>query len=200
MASAPAERAAWNGAITAHLETGFALLGGMVVGFCWPHKGEFDARSLVDRLRRQGARVVLPAVVRKREPLEFREWWPGSPMKAGVLGIPIPDGTPVLVPDAVLVPPVGFSAQGWRLGYGGGYFDRTLAALAPQPLKICVAFELSRMPTIYPQLHDIIMDFIVTEEGIHAVEKEGMRLVDAAACARREAQLVAERNLPRRQA
>jgi 5,10-methenyltetrahydrofolate synthetase len=196
LAAAPAESAEWNHAIKANLEQGFPSLCRMVVGYCWPYKGEFDARSLIRKLRSQGARVALPAVVAKGQPLQFREWWPGAAMKPGVLGLPVPDGTPVLVPDAALIPCVGFSEEGGRLGYGGGYFDRTLAALSPQPLKIGVAFEGSRMPTIYPQSYDIIMDFIVTEVGIHAVEKSGMRLVDAAECARREALIVAERGLP----
>jgi len=200
LAAPPAARAEWNHAIDAYLERGFPSLRRMVVGYCWPYKGEFDARSLIRKLHSLGARVALPSVVAKRQPLQFREWLPGAAMKPGVLGIPVPDATPVLVPDAALIPCVGFSDQGGRLGYGGGYFDRTLAALSPQPLKIGVAFEGSRMPTIYPQPYDIIMDFIVTEVGIHAVEKSGMRLVDAAECARREALIAAERGLPLAQA
>jgi 5,10-methenyltetrahydrofolate synthetase len=198
-ASTPAERSAWNDAILAHLRAGFPALQGLVLGFCWPYKGEVDPRPLVLGLRERGCRAVLPAVLGKGLPLEFREWWPGAPMRAGALGIPFPDGTPVLVPDAVLVPPVGFSDQGWRLGYGGGYFDRTLAALSPQPLKICVAHELSRVPTIHPQPHDVPMDFVVTEAGIHAVGDGAMARVDAAEAARRAALIVSERGLPRRQ-
>jgi 5,10-methenyltetrahydrofolate synthetase len=200
LSSPAAARAAWSRAITGHLEGGFPSLNRLVVGFCWPFKAEFDARALVRGLRDRGARAALPAVVAKGQPLQFREWWPGAAMKPAVLGIPVPDGTPVLVPDAVLIPPVGFSDQGWRLGYGGGYFDTTLAALSPQPLKIGVAYELSRIPTIHPQPHDIAMDFVVTEAGIHAVEEGGMRRVDAAECARREALILTERGLPRRQA
>lgn len=198
-ASTPAERAAWNDAITAWLETGFPLLRGLVVGFCWPYKGEVDPRPLIHPLREHGTRVVLPAVIAKGQPLEFREWWPGAPMKAGSLGIPMPEGTPVLLPDAVLVPAVGFSEQGWRLGYGGGYFDRTLATLVPQPLKICLAHELSRIPTIHAQPHDIPMDFVVTEAGIHAVGSGAMCRIDAAVCAQQAAQIAASRGLPRRQ-
>ena len=193
MACSPAERATWNEAILRFIATGFPVLRELVVGFCWPYKGEVDPRPLIHQLRAQGAHVVLPAVVAKHQPLEFREWWPGAPMKAGALGIPMPEGTPVLAPDAVLVPPVGFSEQGWRLGYGGGYFDRTLAAMAPQPLKICVAHELSRIPTIHPQPHDIPMDFVVTEAGIHAVGDDGMRRINAAACAQLAAGIVARR-------
>ncbi|MBX3751458.1 MAG: 5-formyltetrahydrofolate cyclo-ligase [Opitutaceae bacterium] len=198
-ASTPAERSAWNRALNAHLAAGFPALGGLVVGFCWPYKGEPDPRPWIRRLRQAGARVVLPAVVAKGQPLEFREWWPQAPMAAGALGIPMPVGTPVLVPDAVLVPPVGFDAGGWRLGYGGGYFDRTLETLTPHPVKICLAYELARIPTIHPQPHDIPMDFVVTEAGLHAVEPGGLQPIDAAACDRRVRDLLAARQLPRRQ-
>jgi 5,10-methenyltetrahydrofolate synthetase len=198
-ACTPAERAVWDAAINRFLETGFPSLRGMVVGFCWPYKGEVNPRPLIEKLRTRGSRVALPAVVAKGQPLEFREWWPGAPMKAGALGIPMPEGTPVLLPDAVLVPTVGFCDRGWRLGYGGGYFDRTLAVLSPQPLKICVAHELSRIPTIHPQPHDIPMDFVVTEGGIHAVENGEMRRVDAAACAQRTVLIASARGRPHRQ-
>lgn len=98
-------------------------------------------------------------------------------MTKGVFDLPVPDGTEVVRPEALLIPPVGFDAQGYRLGYGGGYFDRTLAAMVPQPLKIGVAFELSRIPTIYPQPHDVPMDFIVTEAGVHHASKHGLEHV-----------------------
>jgi 5-formyltetrahydrofolate cyclo-ligase len=120
-------------------------------------------------MRSPGSRSALPVVVEKKKPLEFREWWPGAPTTPGVFDLPIPQGTEIMRPHALLVPPVGFDAQGYRLGYGGGYFDRTLAALAPQPLKIAVAFEVSRIPTIHPQPYDIPMDFVVTENGIAQV-------------------------------
>lgn len=199
MASTPVERSAWNRALNGHLAAGFPALAGLVVGFCWPYKGEPDPRLSIRRLRQAGSRVALPAVVAKGQPLEFREWWPQAPMAAGALGIPMPVGTPVLVPDAVFVPPVGFDAGGWRLGYGGGYFDRTLAALAPHPITICVAYELARIPTIFPQAHDIPMDFVVTEAGIHAVESGALLPLDPTACDRRVRALIAARQLPRQQ-
>lgn len=198
-ASTPAERSSWNQAINEHLTAGFPALTGLVVGFCWPYKGEPDPRPFIQQLRQAGSQVVLPAVVAKGQPLEFREWWHGAPMAAGALGIPMPVGTPVLTPDAVLVPPVGFDAGGWRLGYGGGYFDRTLEALAPHPVAICVAFEIARIPTIYPQPHDIPMDFVVTEAGIHAPTAGPLGAVDPTACDRRVRDLLAARHLPRRQ-
>ncbi len=192
-ACSPTERATWNEAILHFLTTGFPFLHELVLGFCWPYKGEVDPRPLIHQLRKQGTRVVLPAVVAKHQPLEFREWWPRAPMKAGALGIPVPEGTPVLAPDAVLIPPVGFSESGCRLGYGGGYFDRTLAAMVPQPLKICIAHEFARIPTIHPQPYDIPMDFVVTEAGIHAVANGGMARINAAACAQLAAGIVAHR-------
>jgi 5-formyltetrahydrofolate cyclo-ligase len=199
LASPAAQRAAWNDAIARLIGQGFPCLGKLVVGFCWPYRGEFDARPLARTLRERGARVALPAVIGKAEPLEFREWWPEAPMKDGVLGIPVPEGTPVLVPDAVLVPPVGFSDDGWRLGYGGGYFDRTLALIEPQPLKIVVAYELCRIPTIFPQAHDIPMDFVATEAGIHAVGSGPMARITPAEAEVRSGRIVGERGLPRPQ-
>lgn len=195
----PATRAGWCQAINDFLRQGFSPLRGLVVGFCWPYQGEADVRPGIQQWREQGSRIVLPAVVGRERPLEFREWWPGAPMQSGALGIPAPEGTPVLAPDAVLVPPVGFSEEGFRLGYGGGYFDRTLAALSPTPVTIGVAFELSRMSTIFPQPHDRPMDFIVTEAGIHAVVAARLRRIDAAACAAQVAAIIAARGLPRRQ-
>jgi 5,10-methenyltetrahydrofolate synthetase len=156
--------------ITRLLNAAFDVLAGSCIGFCWPFKGEPDPRFFVHAMRKRGSRSALPVVVAKKQPLEFREWWPGAPTTPGVFGLPIPQGTEVLRPRALLVPPVGFDARGYRLGYGGAFFDITLAAMAPQPLKIGVAFEVSRMPTIYPQAYDIPMDFIVTEAGIAQVQ------------------------------
>jgi 5-formyltetrahydrofolate cyclo-ligase len=172
-----AQRRQWNETITRLLVDSFPLLYKMSVGFYWPYQGEFDARFAIRELRERSARAALPVVVQKNAPLQFRAWWPGARMTTGVFDLPIPDGTEVILPEALLIPPVGFDPQGYRLGYGAGYFDRTLAAMAPQPLKIGVAFELSRMPTIHPQPYDVPMDFVVTEAGVHNVSKEGLDLV-----------------------
>jgi len=179
IAVSPAQRRERGQQITQNLASRFAALQGMVVGAYWPFRGEFDPRFLLRQLRQNGARVALPVVLRRHAPLQFREWWPGAPMVRAALGLPMPDGTARLTPQALLIPPVGFDEHGYRLGYGGGYFDRTLAALHPAPLKIGVAFELSRMPTIRPQPHDIAMDFIVTEAGVYRVGPTGITLVDS---------------------
>ena len=96
---------------------------------------------------------------------------------------------------ALLIPPVGFDARGYRLGYGGGYFDRTLAAMTPQPLKIGVAFELSRMETIHPQPYDIALDFIVTERCVYCNTPAGLEEAgDAERVARLATTLLASRH------
>ena len=165
--------------IAALLLEGFPALRGRAIGFYWPMKGEFDPRVAVLKLREAGSVTALPVVVRKAAPLEFREWWPGVETVPGVFDLPVPQ-SPAVTPDALLMPPVGFDERGYRLGYGGGYFDRTLAARSPQPLKIGVARELSRIPTIHPQAHDIAMDFVITPAGIHHSTPDGLRRVSPA--------------------
>ncbi|WP_018411918.1 5-formyltetrahydrofolate cyclo-ligase [Methyloversatilis thermotolerans] len=184
-----------NAEITGYLQAGFPLLRQMTTGFCWPFRGEFDARHLLRELRMHGARSALPEVVARDAPLVFREWWPGVATRAGVFGLPVPEDGSVVQPHALLIPMVGFDARGYRLGYGGGYFDRTLAACAAPPLKIGVAFELNRIPSIHPQPHDIPMDYIVTEAGIFEVADDGLRELDVEHCAQRAHALVVSRIL-----
>lgn len=140
--------------------------GERLVGFYWPFKREYDPRPVVRALHAQGVRLALPVVVAKAQPLVFRPWQPGVPMVLGVWNIPFPtEGDPVL-PDTLLVPLLGFDRRGYRLGYGGGYYDRTVAAMSRKPLLVGVGFELNRLSTIHPQPHDIRMDVIVTERGV----------------------------------
>ncbi len=198
LAAPAADHARWSAAIEASLEAAFAGLAGGVVGVCWPFQAEFDARGFVQGLARRGARLALPVVVGKGQPLEFHEWWPGVAMAEGAYGVPVPQGTPRLEPDALLIPAVGVGPAGDRLGYGGGFFDRTLAASAPRPVAIAVAFELSRLATSEPQPHDVLMDFVVTEAGIEANTPAGLVRASPAEAARRYAELAARRGLPRR--
>lgn len=86
-------------------------------------------------------------------------------MRPDRFGIPQPVEQVTLDTDLLLVPVNGFDAKGYRIGYGGGYFDRTLASLSPQPLTVGVGFELSRLESIEPQAHDRPLDWIVTEAG-----------------------------------
>jgi 5-formyltetrahydrofolate cyclo-ligase len=148
------------------VERHFPELAEILLGFYWPFRGEIGCHPLVRRLVERGARAALPVVVEKGQPLEFWAWRPGAPLRRGVWDIPIPAERHVVRPSALLVPLVGFDAQGYRLGYGGGYYDRTLAAMAPKPLTIGIGYELGRLPTICPQPHDVPMDAIVTEAGL----------------------------------
>lgn len=192
-----AQRRRWNERITALLEGGFPNLAGRVVALCWPYKGEFDARFAVRHWREQGATAALPEVVAKGQPLRFREWWPGAPTTPGVYDIPVPTGTKIVTPNVAVVPMNGFDERGYRLGYGGAYFDRTLAALAPRPLAIGVSFELARLESIFPQPHDIPMDFVVTEAGIYRGGGKPLALLDAAACAVQVQSLLEQRQARR---
>ena len=163
-----AQRREWSAAISACVQSCFPLLAEMTIGFCWPYQGEFDARFAIRYFRERGATAALPAVVDKASPLQFRKWWPGAPMTRGVYDIPVPDGTGLVVPDAAIVPMNGFDERAYRLGYGGGYFDRTLASIARMPRVIAVAYEFMFIETIYPQPHDIPVDYVVTEHGVYA--------------------------------
>lgn len=186
---------AWNAAMTEALVTGFPLLKNLIVSFYWPFNGEFDPRFAIRRFREGGAVAALPVVVEKRTPLQFREWWPGVATRKGVFDLPVPEGTRVVLPQALLIPPVGFDSRGYRLGYGGGYFDRTLAAMTPQPLKIGVAFELSRLDTIHPQSHDIPLDFFVTERCIYRNTPAGLEAIgDSRQVAEQAAALLLDRH------
>lgn len=133
-----------------------------IIGFYWPIKGEFDLRKPVEDFLEQGWKAALPVVVKAGTPLEFRLWRPEMKLVPGVWNIPIPRERRVVTPTVLLIPLVGFDAKNYRLGYGGGYYDRTLASLDNRPLTIGVGLESSRLETIYPQWHDITMDSIVT--------------------------------------
>jgi 5,10-methenyltetrahydrofolate synthetase len=134
-----------------------------ILGVYWPFRAEFDPRGLIDWAVAEGRDVALPVVVDKKGPLEYRAWRPGEALVDGVWNIPVPEKREVAIPGMVLAPLVGFDRGCFRLGYGGGYFDRTLAALSPKPLAIGVGFEAQAIKTIYPQPFDVPMDLIVTE-------------------------------------
>ncbi len=136
-----------------------------VVAFCWPIKHEPDVRAVVAHWEALGARAVLPVVVAEASPLAFRRWTFDTPLVPDRYGIPTPVTGEFMQPDLILLPLNGFDAAGYRLGYGGGYFDRTLAALSPRPLAVGIGFEVNRLPSIRPESHDQRLDWIVTEAG-----------------------------------
>ncbi len=159
------ERERLRDALIAHISTNFPELARHTVGFYWPIQGEPDLRHLMGDLIGEGARACLPVVVEKRRPVEFWAWHPRMRMEPGDWNIPQPRERHLERPTALLVPLVGFGGF-YRLGYGAGYYDRTLAALDPKPFCIGVGLEIGRLETIHPQPHDIPMDAIVTEDGV----------------------------------
>jgi 5-formyltetrahydrofolate cyclo-ligase len=175
--SQEAHRLASN-AVLAHLTPVLATLRAPLIGIYWPIRREIDLRPFATNYIAAGSAVALPVILEKGRPLEFRLWWPETKLASGIWDIPYPAEGDAVTPQALLVPLVGFDAACYRLGYGGGYYDRTLASFAQKPLAIGLGFEFSRLDTIYPQPHDIAMDMIVTEAGFF--RREDGRLISPA--------------------
>lgn len=134
-----------------------------LIGVYWPIRGEPDLRKWMTDIVGAGGRIALPVVIKKGWPLEFRRWAPGDPMERSGWNILVPSHGPSVQPGVVIAPLVGYDAARYRLGYGGGFFDRTLAAMPTRPLVIGVGYETSKIGSIYPQPHDIPMDVILTD-------------------------------------
>jgi 5-formyltetrahydrofolate cyclo-ligase len=153
-------------AVIEHLLADFANLETQRVGLYWPFRREIGLFRFGHHILANGGELSLPVVVRPGLPLEFRAWKPGDPLSRGVYDIPFPSDGEVVRPSVLIVPLLGFDRSGYRLGYGGGYYDRTLAAADPRPLTIGVGFEIGRLETIFPLAHDLPMDAIVTDAGV----------------------------------
>lgn len=166
--------AAWRHRMDGYLERSFPGLAGKRLALCWPIKNEYDARHFAKTLRARGALTALPVVVAPKSPLVFREWHPGVALAQGALDIPYPVSSREIVPEAVLLPMNGWDSAGYRLGYGAGFFDRTLASLAIKPVVIGVSYEQARLDTIHPQDWDIPVDYLVTERGVYRRDPEGL--------------------------
>jgi 5,10-methenyltetrahydrofolate synthetase len=158
-----AGHAALSARIVEHLLAALPLP--RIVAFCWPIKHEPDVRAVVERWTALGAIAALPVVIAEDRPLAFRAWTSETPLEPDRYGIPTPVSGDFLQPDLILLPLNGFDSAGYRLGYGGGYFDRTLAVLSPRPLAVGVGFEINRLDSIRPESHDQRLDWIVTEAG-----------------------------------
>ena len=141
------------------------------IGAYWPIKGEFDALPALFRWSEgddQGQnmrRIGLPVTNRETKHLRFHVWYPGCPMEEDAYGIPKPKDTEAFEPQLLLVPCVGFGPQGVRLGYGGGFYDRTLADLNPRPYTVGVAFAHGFIPWLAAEPHDVPLDAVLTEDG-----------------------------------
>ena len=138
------------------------------IGAYWPIKGEFDALPALFRWTEGQAdrRIGLPVIDRATRQLHFHVWYPGCPMEDDAYGIPKPKGTEAFDPELLLVPCVGYGPRGTRLGYGGGFYDRTLAALAPRPFTVGLGYAHGFIPWLDAEPHDVPLDAIVNEDGV----------------------------------
>ncbi|MEW9808019.1 5-formyltetrahydrofolate cyclo-ligase [Mesorhizobium sp. ZMM04-5] len=159
----PADRrAGFSVAIAQRLDALIGDVAGRTVSLYWPFRGEPDLRPWAASVTGRGGVAALPVVIAKAQPLVFRAYRPGDRLEKGVWNIPVPaEGDPV-IPDVVVAPLVGVDDRRFRLGYGGGFFDRTLASLPTKPLVVGVGYASQHIATIYPQPHDIPMDEVVT--------------------------------------
>ncbi len=149
-------------AIAQALDRILASAPGTTVSVYWPIRAEPDLRPWMQTLSRAGMRIALPVALALGQPLVFRDWHPQARLARGLWKIPYPADGAQVTPDIVIAPLVGFDGGCYRLGYGGGFFDRTLATLSPKALAVGVGYPSAALRTIYPQPHDVPMDWIVT--------------------------------------
>ena len=139
------------------------------IGAYLPIKGEFDALPALFRWSEaeNHRRIGLPVINRDTKQLRFHTWYPGCEMEEDAYGIPKPKDTEAFEPQLLLVPCVGYGPSGLRLGYGGGFYDRTLAALAPRPVTVGVGYSHGLLPWLKAEPHDVPLDVMLTDEGVH---------------------------------
>ena len=155
-------RAAQTSAIATDLSALIPTAPGVIVSVYWPIKAEPDLRPWMQAMSERGVRIALPVAIALGQPLVFRQWLASARMARGLWKIPYPADGAEVAPTVVLAPLVGFDEDCFRLGYSGGFFDRTLARFAAKPLVIGVGYSSALIRTIYPQPYDIPMDWVVT--------------------------------------
>lgn len=168
------ERKRVRDAVAGLIAEQFPRLRGGDLGFYWPFRGELDLRDMVMELTAPSGTAALPVVVERNQPVEFWAWHADMKMEPGIWNIPVPITRVAVRPEALFIPLVGFDDAGYRLGYGGGYYDRTLGQATERPLAIGVGYSVDRVPTIHPQPHDVPMDAIVTEDGINWISQRAL--------------------------
>ena len=175
----PAERAAAGAALAAHVLRDCPPPAGAVVAGVWPLGGEIDLRPLMEALHAGGHPIVLPVTPPRGQALTFRLWRPGDALVRERFGTMVPrhpvggsDGDLagwVMAPDFLLVPLLAFDRRGHRLGYGAGYYDRTLAALRTTQagcFALGCAFAAQEMDTVPVGPNDVALDAVATERGV----------------------------------
>ncbi|MCX8518120.1 MAG: 5-formyltetrahydrofolate cyclo-ligase [Rhodoferax sp.] len=145
-----------------------------VIGAYWPIKGEFDPLPALHRWKEDGElldapqrrRIGMPVVNKATRSMTFHAWYPGCPMEEDAYGIPKPKDTEVVLPTLVFVPCVGYGVGGYRLGYGGGFYDRMLAGLQPRPFAVGLCYSHGWLPTLAPEAHDVPLDALLNDDGV----------------------------------
>jgi 5-formyltetrahydrofolate cyclo-ligase len=154
----------WNAALCARLIAWSEMHPVQTLGVYWPIRGEPDLRSSYVELAARGMRLALPVIADRNAPLRFIEWKPGDALTKDMLGVAVPEAGTEVKPDALLIPCVGFNEQRFRLGYGGGFYDRTLA-VQPRPIAIGISYACARA-AFDADAHDIALDAVITETGL----------------------------------
>jgi 5-formyltetrahydrofolate cyclo-ligase len=145
-----------------------------VIGAYWPIKGEFDPLPALHRWKEDGElldgpqlkRIGLPVVNKQHKTMTFHAWYPGCPMEEDAYGILKPQATELVFPTLLFVPCVGYAAGGYRLGYGGGFYDRMLASLEPRPFTVGLGFTQGYLDEFEPEAHDVPLDAILNDNGV----------------------------------
>ncbi|MBT0570917.1 5-formyltetrahydrofolate cyclo-ligase [Curvibacter sp. CHRR-16] len=145
-----------------------------VIGAYWPIKGEFDPLPSLHRWKEDGElmdqpqrrRIGLPVVNREHKTMTFHAWYPGCPMEEDAYGIPKPKDTELLFPTLLFVPCLGYGPGGYRLGYGGGFYDRMLGSLNPKPFTVGLGFASGFVDDLEPEAHDVPLDAILNDHGV----------------------------------
>lgn len=153
---------------TAHLLTRIGPARGVTVAGYMPIRTEIDPLPAMRTLHAGGARVAVPVIAGQALPLDFREWTPDAALIAGPFGALVPETGDWLTPDTLIVPLLAFDARLNRLGYGGGFYDRTLAGLATANPGLCAlgfAFAAQEVPAIPTEPTDRRLDAVTTEDG-----------------------------------
>jgi 5-formyltetrahydrofolate cyclo-ligase len=146
----------------------------LVIGAYWPIKGEFDPLPALHRWKEDGElldqpqprRIGLPVVNKETRSMTFHAWYPGCPMEEDAYGIPKPKDTEIITPTLLFAPCVGYGPGGYRLGYGGGFYDRMLSSLNPKPFSVGLGFGMGFLPDFAPEPHDVPLDAILNDYGV----------------------------------
>ncbi|TDQ43276.1 5-formyltetrahydrofolate cyclo-ligase [Tepidicella xavieri] len=148
-----------------------------VIGAYWPIKGEFDPLPALFRWQEAGMeadalaasrrrKIGLPVINKATRTLTFHRWYPGCPMEEDAYGIPKPKDTEIVEPTLLFVPCLGYGPGGYRLGYGGGFYDRTLNELKPRPFTVGLSYSIGFLPDLEPEPHDIPLDAVLNDHGV----------------------------------